>query len=120
MVNFCKSKNDPFLVGLKNSMVTYLKKKEKPADYYIFHDFVSVMAVSKEYSKYWKEIPYVNNVNPHMLQYLGNLPYDNSMFNYIKSTSPVQKLTYKLDYNNLKRNTYYDHIFSIDKLKDNY
>lgn len=114
---YTKKKEDPVLVGIRDSLVSYLEKKSKPADYFIFHDFVSAIATSEEYSKYWKEMPYACNVDPHLLQRVGNNSCNKLFLSYIKNTSPMQKLTYKLDYENLKTGTYYDNLFNVDKLR---
>lgn len=113
---YSKYPENPLLVDLKNSILNYWKYNKRLPDYYLFHDFVSLLAQSDKYREYWKKMPYFNNIAPHVLQKELLNKYDIERLNQIIHMSPIQKLTYKIE-KPKRSNTNYD--FFIKEIDNN-
>ncbi|MFD1421863.1 capsular polysaccharide synthesis protein [Lactiplantibacillus songbeiensis] len=94
---FVKKSQHPFIGGIRDSLLNYWRANDKNPDYYLFHDFVTVLADTPAYKEYWDGIPYYSNVGPHILQHELFQPYKYKRFTQIINVSSIQKLTYKLD-----------------------
>lgn len=106
---YSKYSNNPLLLDLKASLLNFWKRNKRLSDYYIFHDFVSILAGSDKYRNYWRKIPYINNVAPHVLQKELFEKYSDSRLKQITSISSIQKLTYKKS-NMVEANSNYRYI----------
>lgn len=108
---FIYSKADyPILKSVLDLIFEYWSKKNKLEDYFLFHMFVTM--VFKNYPELVQKIPFVSNINPHVLQfkYLFN-NIKNVDKEFIKQTCFIHKLSYKFDSNlTTKENTVYQSI----------
>lgn len=94
-----KYRSNSFIGTLRDSLFSYWRKNNKLQDYYLYHDFVALLANSNRYHDMWEKMPYVSNVPPHVLQKELLKPYKKKQFEEIIRLSSIQKLTYKLGYN---------------------
>jgi len=90
------NKNHPIILQTRDLLHDYWKKNNKLVHYFLFHMFMS-MAIEK-YSNLMKNVPFVSNINPHVLQfkYLFD-KYDLRVSQFIKDTCFVHKLSYKFE-----------------------
>lgn len=104
-----KYSNNPFLNDLKKSLLNFWLKNNKSPDYFVFHDLVSLLAMTDKYRDYWKKMPYFNNVAPHTLQNELLRKYSEERLKEIVSMSVIQKLTYKINVKDCQESNY-DHL----------
>ena len=103
------TKNYPLLVEVKNLLHSYWQKNNKLKHYYLLH-FLMTM-VMKKYKNLTDKIPFISNINPHVLQfeYLFR-SFDEKTYEFIKSQCFVHKLSYKFNLNRDLSNTFYEEI----------
>ena len=104
-----KHPNNPLLCDLRDALINYWKENKKAPDYYMFHDFVSLLANSNRYKEYWEHMKYFNNIAPHTLQKELQNKFDKDRLKEIINMSPIQKLTYKID-DTISSDTFYDYL----------
>lgn len=110
---FIKSEREnPLWINVQNILYEYLRKEKDIINYYIFHLAISlVVDCDKRSGEIWNAIPYVCNMNPHVLQFHLSEPFNPDYWEYIRSVSTVHKLTYKIPAEEQeKRGTYLDRI----------
>ena len=91
------------LVKVRNFLFEYCRHKPYLINYYLFHLVLSVLIKNDEKCKFvWQDMPYVCNMNPHLLQGSFSKSYSEELFSHILEQSFVQKLTYKYDTGLLK------------------
>ena len=78
----------------------YWKKNNKMIDYFLLHDFLSI--VLEFYEEDWKKIIPVDNSTPHILLLRLFDKYDEDIWNSIKEQVPFHKLTYKFEKEKMK------------------
>lgn len=101
---FIKSNaGNPILLLTRDLIREYWKKHDTLLDYFIFHLFFTM--ATKKYKTIWEKIPTYNNVNPHIMQFELNNNYSRERFEYYKSISDFHKLTYKLNIDNISKNS---------------
>lgn len=108
---FISSKADyPLLKYVRDMIFAYWQQEDELKHYFLFHFFVT-MAMEK-YPKYYKNMFFVSNINPHVLLFEHLFkPFDETTFENLKKTCFVHKLSYKFDLKNVDINgTFYDEI----------
>ena len=66
----------------------------------MFHFALSlIVSEDKECKTIWSNMPYVCNMNPHVLQFSFGKTYGNDEYDFIVSSCFVHKLTYKFNKN---------------------
>lgn len=95
---FIKSKKDnTLLIKTRNILFEYLKKEQRVINYFIFHLTMSLVINNDEESReVWDSIPYICNMNPHVLQFHMTQKFNEEYWKCICSTTSIHKLTYKL------------------------
>lgn len=88
LINSCK--NNPILMGTQEILFEYWKKENTLSNYFLFHLAFSI--VCDEYKEEFDKIPVYNNINPHILQFELEQPYDENRFNQITKISDFHKL----------------------------
>lgn len=74
----------------------YWKHENRLRNYYLFHLLLAVVVNGKEENrKLWDEMPYVNNIDVHVMLYSLFQPYNEKKWEHMCSRSSVHKLTYK-------------------------
>lgn len=105
---FIKSeKGNPALIRLRNILLHYYSKYSWVPDYYIFHITLGLLIhTDNEISEIWNRKPYMCNMNPHLLLFSFHSPYNKAYARYIKSSSFIQKLTYKYKTEDIKEGSF--------------
>lgn len=104
---FSRYPNNFIIEAIKNSIYSYWKYEKYLIDYNIFHLIVTALLQNDQFKKQWDNIPYICNMNPHVMQFSLNEKYTQEKWDFICRTSPIHKLTWKIDNNNFS----YDSIF---------
>ncbi|MBR4343424.1 MAG: capsular polysaccharide synthesis protein [Lachnospiraceae bacterium] len=99
--------NNKILMATRNLCYEYWKKNNKLNDYFLLHDFMSI--VLERYNKEWEKIVPRDNSTPHILLLKLFEEYNEDIWNSIKAQTPFHKLSYKNIEDN-KINTYYQMI----------
>lgn len=96
---FIKSpQSNPLLSTLNDLLVEYHKTNKNVKDYFVFHQLLTLLLEENEMCKnIWQDIPYVCNMNPHVLQFSLADKYSEDRFSEIKHMSSIHKLTYKFE-----------------------
>ncbi|MDE5610744.1 MAG: capsular polysaccharide synthesis protein [Odoribacter sp.] len=82
----------------------YWKRNNRLCHYYVFHLFFSlVIDTLPHLQQQWHDMPYFNNVNPHVLLLELPEPFKPERWEQIKSISSIHKLTYKISPEHAKR-----------------
>lgn len=89
-------KGDYVMRRLLESQLVYVSKYDKLLNYYHLHLSLSALVdVDPTAKAAWERIPYVCNMNPHVLQFLWAKEYDEATFRHILSQCFIHKLTYR-------------------------
>ena len=112
---FIKSnEGNPLLIKTYSFLCEYHRRFKTPHDYYIFHLVLSVLVDNDfECRQIWEQMPYVCNMNPHVLLYSFKEPYREDKYNQIISSCFIHKLTYKFDSGLLNTNNVLRHFMII-------
>ena len=103
--------NNKILMATRHLCYEYWKKNTKMVDYFLLHDFFSI--VLEYYEKEWKEIMPCSNTTPHILLLRLFDKYNDDMYREILAQTPFHKLSYKFDLDKQEiDNTYYQRILS--------
>ena len=92
--------NNKILMATQYLCYEYWKKNNKMIDYFLLHDFLSI--VLEFYEEDWKKIIPVDNSTPHILLLRLFDKYDEDIWNSIKEQVPFHKLTYKFEKEKMK------------------
>ena len=88
--------NNLLLSSIRNILFTYYSKKKEIINYYIFHLILAVLVDNdSECASLWNDMPYISNMNPHILQYSFEKKYNKEIFDRITNQCFIHKLTYK-------------------------
>ena len=102
--------NDRVLMTVRHLCYEYWKKNDKMIDYFLLHIFFSM--VLDHDPEAWKRVTPRDNAAPHILLLRLFDPYDERMWEHIRSLTPFHKLTYKFAAEDAaKKGTYYDVLF---------
>lgn len=106
-------RNQEIIVRTQDLLLEYWKHENRLIHYFIFHLLQSIAIDSLPHlALQWKQIPYYNNVNPHILLLELPDPYSDERFRQIKLLSPVHKLTWKISSEDLiKKGTFLQKLF---------
>lgn len=104
-------KNDRVLQTTRHVLHNYWEKEDSVIDYFIFHIITSkIIDADKESDKLFRDMPYFNNSNAHVLVSRLYEEYSEEGFDMIKTASLIQKLTYKSYVEKEGIKTFYDAI----------
>lgn len=113
---FLIAQKDNLLINqVKYLMEEYWKREKHLCNYYLFHLLFSIVVKYDENNRMtWKNVPYIHNVDAHMLQFELFDEFNEERFREICKKSFVHKLTYKFKDQNAttKQNTFYSHIIN--------
>jgi hypothetical protein len=110
---YSKNANNIILQETQNLLFKYWKDHNYLLNYFLMHLFVKM--VSEYYQEEWKQIPYYDQINQHLLQMELLDEYNEKRFNQIKELSSIHKLTYKLDEYEITENCYYSKLDELYK-----
>lgn len=101
---FIKSeKGNVALRKLRNVLFHYFKKYSLLPDYYIFHITLGLLVrADKEVAEVYNKKPYICNMNPHVLLFSLDKPYNEMEYKQILGSCFIHKLTYKYNPSLLK------------------
>lgn len=104
------SPNNKMLFYEKELLYEYWRKNNKITDYFIFHEFFSILI--DKFPEEWNKVIPFSNSTPHILLLRLFEKYDDDTWKAIKEQTSIHKLSYKLSSDNItKQGTYYDIIF---------
>ena len=106
-------KGNPIMQRMVELLCAYWKRENGLRDYYIFHLFLYLLFTrNPEGQKIWKLMPYVQNIDAHVLQKCLFDAYDEKRWKTITSHSSIHKLTWKFIHNEplAESGTNYDYI----------
>lgn len=102
--------NNKILMVTKYLCYEYWKKNNRLVDYFLLHDFLSI--VLEFYENDWKKIIPVDNSTSHILLLRLFDQYDENIWNSVNYQIPFHKLTYKFNQENINiEGTFYKKIF---------
>ena len=91
-------KSNVILIKTRNCLFNYWYRHNFLPHYFIFHLVLSLLVKEdEEAKKVWNSMPYICNMNPHVMQFSFHKPYTKSSFESIVAQCFVHKLTYKFD-----------------------
>ena len=106
-------KGNPVLQRVLDLLAAYWERENKLRDYYLFHLFLYlVLTKNPQGEEACQQIPYVLNVDAHIMRALLNTEFSDNQWKLLTSLSFVHKLTWKFNPNELlnKPGTFYDYI----------
>lgn len=101
----------PVLVSIRDGLYEYWKKENKVKEYFIWHQFATL--AFEKYPEALNEMPLLLNTAGNVLSSKLLNKFDEEEFNYIKSISPIHKLTYKKTLPDDISGTYYEKLLSL-------
>lgn len=96
---FIKAKaGNLILKKIRNVLFHYYAHNNKLIHYFVFHCSLSrLIDEDPELNVLWSKMPYICNMNPHVLQFSFGKPYTVATYNNCIESCFVHKLTYKFD-----------------------
>lgn len=86
------------LTYVKRFLFNYWKHKDYLINYYIFHiAMAAIIDSNQECKAIFESMPYVCNMNPHVLQKSFSKTFDAEGYDFILQQCFIHKLTYKFD-----------------------
>lgn len=107
--------NNFLLIQVRDILYEYWKNENKLRHYFLFHLLFSIVIDYNEKNRHlWNNIPYYNNINPHILQHELFNQFDKERYDVICKFAPVHKLTYKIPPSHTKyiEGTYYEKLLN--------
>lgn len=102
--------NNKILMATRKLCYEYWKGNSKMDDYYLLHDFLSI--VLDKYEDDWKGVIPVDNATPHILLLRLFSRYDERLWQAVKAQTPFHKLSYKFKAGQTEiLGTYYKKLF---------
>lgn len=102
--------NHPILLLTRALLYHYWEKNNDLVDYFLLHDFLELAI--ETYPKEWNKVVPFSNSTPHILLLRLFEDYDENIWNALKDTCSIHKLTYKFDKEKeLLKGSYYEKIF---------
>lgn len=103
--------NNRLLVAVRELLYNYWRDNDRLIEYFLVHIFLQ-MAMEK-YPEEIAAMPKHCNSTPHILQLQLFEPYNEFLFNDICAQTPIHKLSYKLNKEDMERkDTYFDVIIN--------
>lgn len=92
------SKGNEVLIRLQSILFEYWNEHDVLIDYYLLHIALGLL-IDKDpvVKEQWEKVYYVNNQNPHVLQYSFAKKYSCELWNHCLNQCFVHKLNYKFD-----------------------
>lgn len=91
-------KDNVILTKTRNCLFNYWKRHSYLPNYFIFHLLLSaIVRRDQEANRCWKKVPYICNMNAHVVQFHLADRYDEDLYDYYIDNCFVHKLTYKYD-----------------------
>lgn len=88
--------NNVLLKRIINFLLNYYSHKKNLINYYVFHLVLAVLVDNdKECASAWDGMPYICNMNPHILQFSFDKNFNKERFENIVKQCFIHKLTYK-------------------------
>lgn len=101
--------NNKILMATRHLCYEYWKKNSKMMDYFLLHDFFSI--VLEYYEKEWKAIIPCSNTTSHILLLRLFDEYNGAIYDEVVAQVPFHKLSYKFDLSQKEiNNTFYQRI----------
>ena len=100
--------NEPILSISLEILLEYWKDHNYLIHYFLLHMIVRV--VSDEMPDLWKNVPYFNHNDNHLLAGELERKYDRIRYESIANLTPFHKLSYKINVDETEKNTTYHHI----------
>ena len=109
-----KEAKNPFIYKMLNCQLKFWHTSNKLKDYFYYFVIIKILIEDdKAFAKSWDSIPYFCDSEPHYLQRQLAKPFDQNVFNHIKSRTFCHKLTYKVPENIRKaKGTFYEHLIN--------
>ncbi|KAA3507678.1 capsular polysaccharide synthesis protein [Agrobacterium rosae] len=88
----------PLIGAISTAYQDYWRNTQVQLDYFMFHYLIEAVVLSRaDLSHAFKDVPFHDAMIPHELQWRLAWPFNKEEYQAILSTSPIQKLTYKID-----------------------
>jgi len=104
--------NNRILIATREFCYVYWKDNNEMWDYFLLHDFMAL--AMEKYEDEWKQIVPRDNAAPHELLLRLFEPYDERMWQAIKTQTPFHKLTYKINEDQtMIQGSFFNRIFGL-------
>ena len=91
-------RNCKILERMLQVLLYYWERNNRILHYFLYHIIMStIVETDPECYKIWKKMPYICNMNPHVMQYSFYDEFSEAQWNNIIESCFVHKLTYKYD-----------------------
>lgn len=113
---FSKTNNNYLLKAVRDSLFYYFSLNEKMLNPFIFHLMVTAVYNSdRAYREVFDAMPYICNMNPHLMWFCFNNDYKDTVWENILQTSPLHKLSWKINESDYKDNSICKYILSKEE-----
>lgn len=115
-----KKINSYILCKIRDFIYNYYEYESYPINPFMFHLMVSCLYKNdKLFRKKWDEIPYVCNMNPHLMYYYFDNKYSINRWRHLLNTSTIHKLSWKIDKKQYKKDSILMYLLSGENIKEN-
>lgn len=89
-------KGNELLIKTRNFLFEHWRQRNNLMHYFVFHLSLSMLTEEDESCRaIWDSMPFVNNLQPHLLLYSFHKQYNNEAYGYILGQSFIHKCSYK-------------------------
>lgn len=107
-----KYAEDPIILTIRDSVYAYWQNENHLMDYNVFHLIISALLKQNEFKKEWNKMPYICNMNPHVMQFALEEDYTEEKWKVICETSSLHKLAWRLDSKDFNENSIFSKVMS--------
>ena len=91
-------RNNDLLKKTRNFLFEHWRVNNRAVHYFVFHfAFTALVNTNKDCASIWRNVPFISNLNPHLLLFSFSKPFQNVEYENILSQCFVHKCTYKFD-----------------------
>lgn len=95
---FCKQPNNYIIHSIRNTLYEYWEKERYPINPFMFHLTISALyEIDDRFRGEWEKMPYLCNMNPHVLWFSADKNFKDALWKNILKTSTIHKLSWKID-----------------------
>lgn len=102
--------NNKILKATLKLLYKYWERNNYLCNYFLFHLFFKM--ATEQYPEEWKKVPYLNQIDNHLLARELLNKYDDNKFNMIVNITDFHKLTYKFDKDKSTKDTFLEKILN--------
>ena len=110
-----KEPDNYIITSIRNSIYTYWKREKFAINQFVFHLIVSSLYENdKRFKEEWDKIPYICNMNPHLMWFSLHEEFSVQKWKHILNSCGIHKLSWKIEDKIFSDCSIYKYIININ------